>query len=514
MQYSFRGGVRLDFHKKTRGKRIEVLPAPGTVTVPILNSENRAAEVFVSVGDTVAVGQPLGNAGGGLWCPVHAGVSGRVVDIRQGVDPLSGPYIGVVIENDGQDTPAPTVQPFAKSLQDATGEELLEVIRNAGILSMVTETLPVYAVIESSIGRVDRIIVNCTECEPYLTSTDRLLMENPAAVINGLKILLKVIGVRQAFLAVDNRCMDALNKLEKLLDGSKMIFGRAVDAKYPMEERTLLYAMTGRELPAGKTAVDAGCVMFRAETCAAVFQAFAFGMPYVRRVVTVAGNCIASPKNVSVPLGTSVQDLIAFCGGFRKSPASLVLGSPMTGCAVESTDQLITKDTVAVLALSRPTAENAASACIRCGRCVEVCPMHLMPHAIVRAAERGAWNRMDRLSVTACMECGSCSYICPGGVDVAAKVNAAKEEYRIYRASRVKVVAETVEESVEETVFPEEEILVPEMPDTAAEKAEPEIISVFGEDIAAVDNTSAPLSAGEELILTLDKKEDEAHEEK
>ena len=140
--------------------------------------------------------------------------------------------------------------------------------------------------------------------------------------------------------------------------------------------------------------------------------------------------------------------------------------------------------------------------------------MHLMPHAIVRAAERGAWNRMDRLSVTACMECGSCSYICPGGVDVAAKVNAAKEEYRIYRASRVKVVAETVEESVEETVFPEEEILVPEMPDTAAEKAEPEIISVFGEDIAAVDNTSAPLSAGEELILTLDKKEDEAHEEK
>ena len=194
MQYSFRGGVRLDFHKKTRGKRIEVLPAPGTVTVPILNSENRAAEVFVSVGDTVAVGQPLGNAGGGLWCPVHAGVSGRVVDIRQGVDPLSGPYIGVVIENDGQDTPAPTVQPFAKSLQDATGEELLEVIRNAGIPSMVTETLPVYAVIESSIGRVDRIIVNCTECEPYLTSDYRIMLERSKEIDVGAAIMKQVLG--------------------------------------------------------------------------------------------------------------------------------------------------------------------------------------------------------------------------------------------------------------------------------------------------------------------------------
>lgn len=467
VQYSFRGGLRLDPHKKTRNKRVEILPHPKTVTVPILAQQGCAPEIFVSVGDTVAVGQPLGNGGGGLYCPVHAGVSGRVTDICEGVDPLSGPYTGIVIENDGLDTPAPTVVPFGKSLQDATGEELLEVIRNAGIPSMVTESLPVYAVIESCIGRVDRIIVNCTECEPYLTSTYRLLVENPASVINGVKILLKAIGVRQAFLAVDNRCLDALDKLEKLLDGSKMIYGRGVDCKYPMQEQTLLYAMTGRELPAGKSAIDAGCVMFRAETCAAVFQAFAYGMPYVRRVVTVAGNCISSSKNVSVPLGTPVKDLIAFCGGLRRSPAHLILGDPMTGCAVDHTDGLITKDTAAVLALSRSAEATDTAACIRCGRCAQVCPMHLMPFSIARAADKNAWQRVIRLGAEACIACGCCSYICPGGVDVSAKVIRAKDECRVQ-------IADVTEDAVlaEETVCEEETLVMPsETEVTAAEIA-------------------------------------------
>lgn len=446
LQYTFRGGIRLGFHKKTRGKRVETIPAPKTVTVPILHVEGREVEVFVSVGDTVAVGQPLGNAGGGLWCPVHTGVSGRVTDIRAGEDPLSGAYTGIVIENDGLHTLAENVVPFDKPLQEATGEELLSVIRNAGIPSMVTESLPVYAVIESAIGRVDRIIVNCTECEPYLTSTYRLLMEDPASVINGVKILLKAIGVRQAYLAVDNRSLDALNKLEKLLDGSKMIFGRAVDAKYPMEERTLLCAVTGRELPVGKSAADMGCVVFRAETCAAVFRAFAQGMPYVSRVVTVAGNCIASPQNLSVPLGTSVQDAIDACGGFRKSPSCLVLGSPMTGQAVVGTDHIITKDTAAILALSHVPAESESPVCIRCGRCAQVCPMRLMPFLIARAAEKGNWTRVEKMGARVCMECGNCSYICPGGVDASAKMISAKNQL------------DTIPPAAEEdTVIPESE---------------------------------------------------------
>ena len=455
LQYTFRGGLRLDSHKKTRGKRIEVMPAPHLVTVPILHAEGREVEVFVSVGDAVAVGQALGNAGGGLWCPVHAGVSGRVVDIRQGEDPLSGAYTGVVIETDGLNTAADTVVPFDKPLQDADGEELLDVIRRAGIPSMVTESLPVYAVIESAIGRVDRIIVNCTECEPYLTSTYRLLMEDPAAVINGVKILLKAIGVRQAYLAVDNRCLDALNKLEKLLDGSKMIFGRAVDAKYPMEERTLLCAITGRELPLGKSAADMGYAVFRAETCAAVFRAFAQGMPYVSRIVTVAGNCVASPKNVSVPLGTSVQDLIDYCGGFRKSPACIVLGSPMTGLAVTDTNQIVTKDTVAVLAFSHAPAEVESSVCIRCGRCAQVCPMRLMPFAIARAAEKGNWSRVEKLGGRVCIECGDCSYVCPGGVSVREKMIAAKNGLAALSTAHDETVIPESEEK-EETVREEE----------------------------------------------------------
>lgn len=460
MQYTFRGGLHLGFHKKTRSKRIEILPSPHTVTVPILHAEGREVEVLVSVGDTVAVGQALGNAGGGLWCPVHAGVSGRVVDIRAGEDPLSGPYTGIVIENDGLNTVADTVKPFEKPLQDASGEELLEVIRNAGIPSMVTESLPVYAVIESAIGRVDRIIVNCTECEPYLTSTYRLLMEDPAAVINGVKILLKAIGVRQAYLAVDDRNPDALNKMEKLLDGSKMIFGRLVDAKYPMEERTLLCAITGRELPLGKSAVDMGYVVFRAETCAAVFRAFAEGMPYVRRVITVAGNCIAAPKNLSVPLGTSVQDVIDYCGGFRKSPACLVLGSPMTGKSALDTNHIITKDTGAILALSSAPAETDTSVCIRCGRCAQVCPMHLLPLSIVQAAERGKWTRVEKLGACVCIECGDCSYVCPGGVDVSAKVIFAK----------VGLAASHTAE--EETVTPEEVVIPEEVMTTETEGKE------------------------------------------
>lgn len=403
------------------------------VRIPLCSHTGILCQPLVSVGDTVTVGQMIGNTEKGLSCPVHASVSGKVIAIEEKTDLLGATVSQVVIENDGQDTLHASVKPFEKSLSDTSAEEVIAVIRQAGIAGMNGTSLPVYAYMESVIGKVDKLIINGAESEPFLCADHRLMLEYPAAVINGVKVLLKALGVRTAYIAVENNKLDAINKLESLLAGSQMISVRMLKTKYPQgDARQLVAAVTGKEVPAEKTPEDVGCAVFQTSVCAAIFHAFANGMPLVRRIVTVDGDCVGEAKNVSVPIGTMVSDLLAFCGGLKRTPARIVAGGPMRGRAIADMDTPVTQEIPAVLCFSsgyESVTENSGP-CIRCGRCVQVCPMHLMPNYLSQFAQEHARERAKQFGVMNCSECRLCSYVCPGRRDNSQMIRMLKEEIR------------------------------------------------------------------------------------
>ena len=438
MAYTFSGGIHVEEYKNTRKCRIEALPPPAKVTIPLSQHIGAPAVACVNVGDTVTLGQKIGDvAEGMLGCPVHSSVSGTVKEIVKKTLPTGAVVDHIVIENDMLDTVSPDLHPTEKRLADVTPEEIVSVIREAGIVGMGGAAFPTYAKINSAMGKVDKIIVNCAECEPFITANHRLLLEHGASVINGVKILLKALGVRTAFIAVEDNKMDAVEKLEELLGDSRMISVKVMKTKYPQgDERQLVYALTGEEIPAGKLPADVGCVIFNAETCAAIYKAFSTGMPSVSRVVTVDGDCIRRPKNLLVPVGTSASDLIAFCGGLCRPPKKLVNGGPMMGTAQWDPEMPVTKSTSAVLVFSaRFGRKNVAKpACIRCGRCVNHCPMHLMPMYIAQFSKIGDLKRAEEYGAMSCVECGSCSYNCPGGVEIVQHIRVAKAAIKTEKA--------------------------------------------------------------------------------
>ena len=438
MAYTFNGGIHVEEYKNTRKCRIETLPPPKKVTIPLSQHIGAPATALVNPGDTVTLGQKIGDvAEGMLGCPVHASVSGTVKEIVKKTIPTGAVVDHIVIENDMQDTLCPDIHPTEKRLTDVEPAEIVSVIREAGIVGMGGAAFPTYAKINSALGKVDRIIINCAECEPFITANHRLLLEHPASVINGVKILLKALGVRTAYIAVEDNKMDAVEKLEELLADSKMISVRVMKTKYPQgDERQLIYALTGQEIPAGKLPADVGCVIFNAETCAAIYKAFSTGMPSVTRVVTVDGDCIRRPKNLLVPVGTEAGELIAFCGGLARPPKKLISGGPMMGAAQWDPDMPVTKSTSAVLVFSERFGKKRvpAPSCIHCGRCVNHCPMHLMPMYIAQFSQAGDLKRAEEYGAMSCVECGSCSYNCPGGVEIVQHIRVAKAAIKTEKA--------------------------------------------------------------------------------
>lgn len=439
--YTFKGGILVDEYKLTEHCRIETLPPPKTVEIPLAQHIGAPCTPLVKVGDTVTAGQKIGDCAGGLTCPVHASVSGVVKAIEKRATTSGTTVECVVIENDMQNTPCPDLKPFPKTLNEATPQEIISIVREAGISGMGGASFPTHAKISSALGRVDKIIVNCAECEPFITANHRLLVENPSAVLNGVKILLKTLGVRCAYIAVEDNKPDAIEKLESLCQNSRMISVKVLKTKYPQgDERQLVYALTGIEIPQGQLPADVGCVVFNAETCSAVFNAFAYGIPLIKRIVTVSGDCIRKPKNLLVPIGTPVSDLIEYCGGLTKTPDKLIAGGPMMGQAQWDFSMPVIKSTSAVLLLSdrfKHGKEAGIDArCIRCGKCIQNCPMHLMPMYIAQFSKINDMSSAEEYGAMSCVECGSCSYNCPGGVEIVQLVRVAKAAIRFNKQKK------------------------------------------------------------------------------
>lgn len=433
LKFSFKGGAHIEEHKLTAASPIQIMPPPQLVSIPLSQHIGVPCRPTVVVGDYVMRGQVIGQIMSGLGCPVHSSVSGQVIAIDSRNNAFGNPIQNVIIENDFQNTVSPEVQPFSKDLDEATSEEMIAFIRRAGISGMGGATFPTYAKIASALGKVDRMIINCAECEPYITSDHRMMLEHPEKIIGGVKILMKILRVARGDIAIEDNKPDAAKVLRDLIGDDETIKVFICKTKYPQgDERQLMYALMKKELPSGKLPADVGCVLFNCSTCAAIYDAFTTGMPLIERVVTVSGDCVAEPKNVLSPIGASYRDLIAFCSGLKKDPEKLVCGGPMMGSAQWDLDTPVTKGTSALLVFSKDACPSydQPPVCIRCGRCVKNCPMHLMPNYLVQYAVAGRYDDCARLGVMSCVECGTCSYNCPGRMMIVQYIRVAKGALR------------------------------------------------------------------------------------
>ena len=438
-KYTFRGGTHLREHKDTAGKQTERMPEPKTVSIPLSQHIGAPAQPVVAVGDTVQVGQIIGDVTAGLGCPVHASISGTVKQIVTRYNAMGAQIQNIVIENDFQHTLHESMVPYPKSPEEITCEELIEVVRKAGISGLGGATFPTYAKLQSAVGKADRIIINCAECEPYITANHRLLVERGETVISGMELVMRALNLPEGIIAIEDNKPDAIAYMESRLEKRRQL-GRPANirvcvmkTKYPQgDERQIIYALFRKEVPAGKLPADVGCLILNAETASAISRAFWRGIPLVSRIVTVTGDCVREPKNVRAPLGASARDVIEFCGGLTGTPKKMVSGGPMMGFAQWDPDMPITKSTSALLLFSadHDKANTIHTSCIHCGKCVAHCPMHLMPNYLAQYAKAGDTAKAEKMNVMSCVECGTCSYNCPAGVEIVQYIRVAKNAIR------------------------------------------------------------------------------------
>lgn len=432
-KFTFRGGSHVREHKDTAGLQTIRLPEPPTVSIPLSQHIGAHAKPIVQKGDYVKIGQVIGEVETGLGCPVHASISGTVKEIVTRHNAQGVPIQNVVIENDGLRAQCETMQRRTAPLSEATTEEIIEIVRRAGISGLGGATFPTYAKIQSAVGKARAVIINCAECEPYITANHRLLLERSKPVIEGLEILMHALNVTEGILAVEDNKPDAIELLKKETADKPNIRVCVLKTKYPQgDERQIMYAIYKKELPPGKLPADLGCMIVNAETSAAISRAFYRGIPLVSRIVTVAGDCIKEPKNVRAPLGVSYREVIDFCGGCIKEPKKIVSGGPMMGQAQWDMDGPVTKGTSALLVFSEEydRINTLHTACIHCGCCIQHCPMHLMPNYLAEYAQARRYDDAAKMDVMSCVECGTCSYNCPAGVQIVQYIRVAKGALR------------------------------------------------------------------------------------
>ena len=427
MAHSFRGGIHPDPHKETTaGRAIEALPAPPTVQIPMSMHIGVPAEPLVKAGEHVKMGQKIGDTDAFVSVPVHATVSGTVKSVGMALHPNGARVMSVIIENDGQDE----LEPLARAMewQMMTQDEMIALIRESGIVGHGGAAFPTHVKIRSALGKVDTMIINAAECEPYITSDHRVMLEYADDVVAGIRILLRIFSRIRCIIAVENNKPDAVESLRRAIGADNRIKIDLLKTKYPQGgEKQLIRAVTGREVPPGKLPADAGCVVFNVDTVAAINRAFTQGLPDIQRVVTVSGSAITTPKNLLVRVGTPLSALVAACGGYREEPQKMVMGGPMMGVAQFSDEVPVIRGTNAFLAFSENEDRRVDDpVCIRCGRCVQVCPMRLLPTYLYLYASHDMWDECERMHVADCMECGACTFECPGSLHLTQMFRVAK----------------------------------------------------------------------------------------
>ena len=439
MAFSFFGGVHPAENKSyARDKAVQEFPEPDLLVVPMSQHIGAPCKPLVKKNDLVTKGQKIGD-NTGLCVPVHAPVSGKVKSVEMKPHSNGTTVMSVVIENDHLGTLHEDVKPRTQEEVDAlTPEELINIIREAGIVGMGGASFPTHVKLSGGIGKVDTIIVNAGECEPYITSDDRLCREMPEQLISGIKVIMKILGLKEAHIGIEDNKPEAIRALKATVADSGVVVD-VLPAMYPQgAEKQLIQAVTGRQVPSGGLPAAVGCAVFNAATCKAIHDAVYEGMPLIKRIVTVSGDVLMEPKNLMVPIGTSYNDLIEACG-FAENPYKVLNGGPMMGSAQYDLSVPTIKACNAVTVLGKKNKYAIEqSKCIRCGKCIDVCPMKLMPVLMYKACMTSDPAEMNAVNMMDCIECGCCAYNCPACVPLVLSFRSGKHVIREAAAAAAK----------------------------------------------------------------------------
>lgn len=414
------GGAAVPHHKNTWSIPSATMPPPQRVVLPMQQHIGAPCVPTVKKGDHVYVGTVVGDSDAYVCAPVHASVSGTVADITQVM--LTGGQMttAVVIDSDGLMEKDPNIYPPAAI---HSKEELAAAARAAGLVGLGGAGFPAHVKLNVPEGKeLDTLIVNVAECEPYVTSDHREALENGRNVLEGVYKVKEILGVSRVLIAVEDNKPDVIQKLREIADNKErdpqdQVRVLPLKSRYPQgAEKVLVQACTGRKVPAGGLPADVGCLVMNIASISFLASYMRTGMPLTLKRVTVDGSAVTEPKNVIVPVGTPIKEVIAFCGGYKEEPKKILMGGPMMGIALTSDELPILKQNNAILAFDQREAQlRQPTACIRCGRCVAACPMHLMPTKLEQAVERQDVEALQSLDIMTCMECGCCSFSCPAG---------------------------------------------------------------------------------------------------
>ncbi|HHZ00429.1 MAG TPA: electron transport complex subunit RsxC [Tissierellia bacterium] len=429
--FTFKGGVHPPHSKAlTHNVPIEEAPAPELVVIPLSQHIGAPCDPLVAVGETVKVGQKIGDSKAFVSVPVHSSVSGTVKKIEQRPVPGGTKVNCIIIENDGKYDVHESVQPKG-DLENLSREDILSIIREAGMAGMGGATFPTHVKLSPPPDKpIDTLLVNGSECEPYLTADHRIMLEMPELVLLGTKAIKKALGAGKAYICIEDNKPDAIKTLVEVVGNEEGIEVVSLKAKYPQgDEKRLINAVTGRVVPSGGLPMEVACVVENVGTVATIGNAIKTGMPCVQRVVTVTGSAVETPKNLLVRLGTLFKDCIDMCGGYKEEPGKIISGGPMMGIAQYTDEVPVIKGTSGILVLNKKEAEvPEPSNCILCGKCVDACPVNLMPYKISRFSLLRNFDGADEYHATDCIECGACSYVCPAKRPLKESISVAKKE--------------------------------------------------------------------------------------
>ncbi len=431
------GGVHPDDCKAPQNEAaIREIPLPPQVVIPMSQHIGAPCTPIVSVGDEVRLGQKIGDSDRPVSAPIHASVSGKVVAIEPRLNSMGNLVTSVVIENDGKDAPAETMVPAPEDALDDP-EKLAAIIREAGIVGMGGATFPTAFKITSGWGKVDTVIINGAECEPYITSDHRTMLEHPDELLKGIALIMRACKVNHAYFAIEKNKRFAIDLLRFKGAANLGIEIVELDCRYPQgAEKTLVQTITGREVPPNGLPAAVGCAVFNTFTSYSVYRAVYEGWPAIERVVTVSGSAIAEPQNVKVRVGTPMRWVFEQTGGFAKTPWKIIMGGPMMGIAQYDLDVPCGKGTASLLCFAdKETRRSEHPTCIRCGQCVQACPMKLQPIYMYLYEQKGDVEMMKKLNLTDCVECGACTYICPGRLDLTHAFKTGKAKIQAYDAA-------------------------------------------------------------------------------
>jgi Na+-translocating ferredoxin:NAD+ oxidoreductase subunit C len=426
---TFRGGIHPPYQKEgTAHKAMVTIPLPDEVIIPLAQHVGAPNAPTVAVGDHVEAGQKIGESDAFVSAPVHASVSGTVKAIEERINFAGRPVNMVIIDVDSEQ---PSKWDKVNDVDTLDADAIRKIAKEAGLVGLGGAAFPTSVKLAPPADKpIDVVILNGCECEPFLTCDHRLMLEKAAEIVGGTELMMKAVGATKAVIGIEANKMDAVDTMKAAAAANPGIEVRVLEVKYPQgNEKMLIEALTGRKVPPGKLPSEVGALVQNTGTAVALYEAARLGKPVIERVMTVTGPGIKEPKNLMVKIGTPISFIIEQCGGFAGAPSKVIMGGPMTGFAQKDLSASVIKGTSGIVVLTEEVVpEEEERQCVGCDKCVDACPMFLMPNLLIKAIKKGQYEEADKLGARDCFECGCCSFVCPSRIPHVGYVRIAKAE--------------------------------------------------------------------------------------